>query len=47
MGSLLFLILLVASIPVFMWAYRRRLDALEGPWIARAKARGKTGDSKA
>jgi len=47
MGWLLFLVLSVASIQVFMWAYRQRLDALEGPWIARAIVQDKTRDSKA
>jgi hypothetical protein len=36
MGWLLFSVLSVASIQVFMRVYRQRLDALEGPWIARA-----------
>jgi hypothetical protein len=33
MGRLLLLLLVVIGVPVFMRAYRRRLDVLEGPWI--------------
>ena len=34
MGWFLILVFFVTGIPVFMWAYRRRLDVLTGPWIA-------------
>ena len=35
MGWFLIIVLfLVIGVPVFTWAYRRRLDALTGPWIA-------------
>jgi hypothetical protein len=33
MGWFLVLILIVVGIPIFTWAYRRRLDVLTGPWI--------------
>jgi hypothetical protein len=46
MGWLLFSVLSVASIQVFMRVYRQRLDAIEGPWIARAIVQDKTRDSK-
>jgi hypothetical protein len=29
-----FVLLILIGVPVFMWTYRRRLDALSGPWIA-------------
>jgi hypothetical protein len=34
MGWLIILILIVVGVPLFTWAYRRRLDVLTGPWIA-------------
>jgi hypothetical protein len=34
MGWFLILSLPVIGVPVFMWAYRRHLDVLTGPWIA-------------
>lgn len=34
MGWFVAILALVIGIPVFTWAYRRRLDVLTGPWIA-------------
>jgi len=34
MGWLFFLATIVVGVPVFIWAYSRRLDRLSGPWIA-------------
>jgi hypothetical protein len=34
MSWLLILFLLVLAVALFMWAYRRHLDVLTGPWIA-------------
>lgn len=34
MKWLLVLLFPVIGIPIFTWAYRRRLDVLTGPWIA-------------
>jgi hypothetical protein len=34
MAWLLGLIVIVIGVPIFTWAYRRRLDVLTGPWIA-------------
>jgi hypothetical protein len=33
MGWLFFLLWFLAGVPLFMRAYRQRLDVLEGPWI--------------
>jgi hypothetical protein len=33
MGWFAVLVLIVIGGPVFVWAYRRRLDVLTGPWI--------------
>lgn len=35
MGWFLVLPLIVIGIPWFIWAYRRRLDVLTGPWITK------------
>ncbi|WP_283806006.1 hypothetical protein [Bradyrhizobium sp. LTSP857] len=29
----------VVGVPLFVWAYGRRLDALSGPWISRGATR--------
>lgn len=34
MGWLFLLLSVVVGVPVFIWAYGRRLDRLTGPWIA-------------
>jgi hypothetical protein len=34
MTLLLALFLFVLAVALFMWAYRRHLDVLTGPWIA-------------
>jgi hypothetical protein len=47
MGWLLFLLLVVISIPVFMSAYRRRLDVLGGPWIIGEIVQDRTRDLEA
>jgi len=39
MGWLFVLLAIVVGIPVFIWAYRRRLDGLTGPWIANQVSR--------
>lgn len=35
MGWFLVSLLIVMGIPLFLWAYRRHLDALTGPWITK------------
>jgi hypothetical protein len=47
MGWLLFLLLVVISVPVFMWAYRLRLDVLKGPWIIGEIVQDRTRDLEA
>lgn len=39
MGGFLILLLIVIGVPVLMWAYRRHLDVLTGPWIASETSR--------
>ena len=39
MGWLFFLGMVLAGVPVFIWAYSRHLDRLSGPWIADQAAR--------
>jgi len=39
MGWFVILLLIVVSVPVFTWAFRRRLDALTGPWITNETSR--------
>jgi hypothetical protein len=34
MGWWIVLLVVAVGVPLFLWAYRRRLDALTGPWIA-------------
>jgi hypothetical protein len=35
MSWLLALLFVGAGVPIFIWAYRRRLDVLTDPWISR------------
>jgi len=39
MGWFVILLLIVVGVPVFTWAYRRRLDVLTGPWITNETSR--------
>jgi hypothetical protein len=39
MGWFLIPILIALGAPLFTWAYRRRLDVLTGPWIAKEISR--------
>ena len=39
MGWFLILLLIAIGVPVFLWAYRRRLDVLTGPWIVSETSR--------
>ena len=34
MGWFVILLLMVIGVPLFTWAYRRRLDVLTGPWTS-------------
>jgi hypothetical protein len=44
MGWFLILILIVIIVAIFMSAYRRRLDVLEGPWIVGEIVQDRTRD---
>ena len=39
MGWWIALLFIVIGVPLFLWAYRRRLDVLTGPWIANELSR--------